>query len=270
MAKASTKGAGKAGRYAHFIVQEKGGAGKSFVAAALLGFMRGRGLKVAAYDADKANATFTTMCATKDGEGRRSSDPLRSVALYSLSDDEQRRMLVTTLDCTTPHVLHDLPGRALEEMTKIVDQGEGVRDLIALIDSLDRKLVLWHVLSPKRSAAASVANYIRLFGDNALHVAVVNTGFGKRAAFPWWYGHPTRDAGGKARAQLLSDEIGGIEIEFPALDAGTFALIEADELTFEKAETATADYDVVERAHIKTFRRKVEEVLLAHAEQIGV
>ncbi len=247
------------------IANEKGGVGKSVFTRTLVDYLRSKGKRVAAFDADGSVGATVRVLGTRDDKGalEREQDPVNGVGFYNGRAENERNILLDSIETGEALYIHDLAGGLLADLTRIVDSGEGLDGLIDAFEAHGYRLTVFHVVSPDVGAAQSVARWLTLVGDRADHVAVINLKHGKPPAdFPFWYGFVDAKGetkGGKTRKALL--ESGGVEIEFPALPSGTFAKLDAENIRFTRAEKAGL-LSITERAHIAKFLRDFGENLL--------
>jgi hypothetical protein len=246
------------------IANEKGGVGKSVFTRTLVDYLRSKGKRVAAYDADGSVGATVRVLGTRGENGaiERDQDPVAGVGYYNGRAENERNILLDSIETGEALYIHDLAGGLLADLTRIVDSGEGLDGLIDAFEAHGYRLTVFHVVSPDVGAAQSVARWLSLVGDRADHVAVINLKHGKPPAdFPFWYGFVDAKGeakGGKTRKALL--ESGGVEIEFPALPSGTFAKLDAENIRFTRAEKAGI-LSITERAHIAKFLRDFGENL---------
>ena len=186
----------------------------------------------------------------------KTQDPAVGVGFYNGRSDNERNILLDSIASDDPLYVHDLAGGLLGDLTKIVDDGEGLSGLLDAFATHGCRLTVFHVVSPDIGSAQSVARWLDLTGESVDHVAVVNLKHGKPPGdFPFWYGF--RDAkgeskGGGTRKRLLQE--GGIEIEFPSLQSGTFAKLDAENIRFSRAQ-AVGLLTITEQAHVAKFQR---------------
>ncbi len=183
-------------------------------------------------------------------------DPAVGVGFYNGRSDNERNILLDSIASDDPLYVHDLAGGLLGDLTKIVDDGEGLSGLLDAFATHGCRLTAFHVISPDIGSAQSVARWLDLTGESVDHIAVVNLKHGKPPGdFPFWYGF--RDAkgeskGGGTRRRLLQE--GGVEIEFPSLQSGTFAKLDAENIRFSQAQ-AVGLLTITEQAHVVKFQR---------------
>lgn len=255
------------------VVCNKGGVGKSVVSRALTDLYRSSAKSAHVFDADGGVGSLLSAYGSRNGDGRVSAeqDPATGVGYYDIRSDSSRNTLLDSLGSGAAIILHDLAGGSLGELKRIVDDGDGVDGLLDAIEGQGYRPVLLHVLSNVQGATASVREYIDAFGNRADHVAIVNKSWGKDDAdFPFWFGFTKPDGtkvGGKTRDDLLSN--GGVEIHFPALQAGTFAKVEAENVPYSKAETS-ADLTITERAHLSKFNKAAAAAFLEAKDKLGL
>jgi len=240
------------------VANEKGGVGKSVFTRTLVDHLRTSGKRVAAYDADGSVGATARVLGSRDASGavERVQNPVEGVGYYNGRADDERNILLDSIESGEKLYVHDLAGGLLADLTRIVDGGEGLDGLLDAFEAHGYRLTLFHVISPDVGAAQSVARWLSLIGDRADHVAVINLKHGKPPSdFPFWYGFTDAKGvakGGKTREKLLA--MGGVEIEFPALPAGTFAKLDAENIPFTRADKAGL-LTITERAHVAKFLR---------------
>jgi hypothetical protein len=240
------------------IASEKGGVGKSVKARALIDHLRSEGVKLAAYDADGSVGALVRVLGTRTGDGRLApqQDPVKGVGYYNVRADGERNTLLDAIASGDEIIVHDLAGGSLADLTRVVDGGEGLGGLLAAFGEHGYRLTIVHVISPEIGSAQSVARWIDLVGDHVDHIVVRNSRWGRSEAdFPFWYGFTDGQGvskGGKTREKLHA--LGGLEIDLPALPAGTYAKTDAENMAFSAA-AANVALTITERAHIAKFRR---------------
>ena len=255
------------------IVNNKGGVGKSVVSRALADLYRTAGKTVHIYDADGGVGSLVASYGTRNGDGRlvEPQDPAVGVGYYDIRHDDTRDKLLNSLEGSPEIVLHDLAGGSLNELKRIVDQGEGVEYLLETIVKLGYRITLVHIISNVQGATVSVKEYSEAFGDHADHVVVVNKAWGSSDDdFPFWFGFTKPDGttvGGKTREALIKG--GASEIRFPALQPGTFAKVEASNMPYSKAAEST-DLTITERAHVSRFVRASTDSFLGAKDKLGL
>ena len=255
------------------IANNKGGVGKSVIARALADLYRSTSKTVHIFDADGGTGSLLVSYGERDANGAllKTQDPAKGIGFYDIRSDGSRNTLLDALGAGAPIVVHDMAGGSLNELKRIVDDGDGVEGLLDAIDAQGYKLVIVHAISNVAAATQSVRDYLNTFGTRAYHIAVVNKAWGRDDSdFPFWYGFTTTDGvqkGGKARADLLA--AGGSEIIFPALQAGTFAKVDAANLPFSKAADSS-DLSITERAHLSKFNKAAAAAFLEIKDKIGL
>lgn len=240
------------------VANEKGGVGKSVFTRTLVDHLRMNGKRLAAYDADGSVGATVRVLGSRDRNGsiERVQNAVEGVGYYNGRADNERNILLDSIESGENLYVHDLAGGLLADLTRIVDGGEGLDGLLDAFEGHGYKLTVFHVISPDVGSAQSVARWLDLIGDKADHVAVVNLKHGRPPAdFPFWYGFTDAKGaskGGKTRDRLLA--AGGVEIEFPALPSGTFAKLDAENIPFTRADKAGL-LTITERAHVGKFLR---------------
>lgn len=255
------------------IVNNKGGVGKSVVTRSLADLYRSTSKVVHIFDADGGTGSLLLSYGQRDKDGNLlpEQDPAKGVGFYDIRSDDRRNTLLDCLGAGAPIVVHDMAGGSLNELKRIVDDGDGVDGLIDAIHGQGYEIVLLHVISNASAATASVRDYMEAFGDKAKHIAVINKDYGKTDSdFPYWVGFTSASGvqkGGMARADLLAN--GGAEIHFPSLQAGTFAKVDAENLPFSAA-LESGDLSITEKAHLNKFLKATKEAFLEIKEPLGL
>lgn len=240
------------------VASEKGGVGKSVAARALIGQLRTEGTPVAAYDADGGVGALVRVLGTRDASGRLEPEQnaTAGVGYYNVRADGERNQVLDTIGTGDSLIVHDLAGGSLADLMRIVDNGEGLEGLLATFAEHGYRVTVAHVLSPDIGSVHSVARWLDVAEDKVDHVAIRNTRWGKAETdFPYWHGFTDAKGaskGGKARERLLA--MGGVEIDLPAIPAGTYAKVDAENLPFASAVSDGA-LTITERAHIQKFVR---------------
>ncbi|ANY84560.1 hypothetical protein BB934_40960 (plasmid) [Microvirga ossetica] len=267
-----------AAKRAVVVANEKGGVGKTVAARALIDHLRSdevlrsNGVRVAAYDADGGVGGLVRVLGTRGSDGRliKEQDPIEGIGYYNVRADNERNMLLDAVASGEPLIVHDLAGGSLADLMRIVDGGEGLDGLVSAFVQHGYRLTVVHVISSEIGASQSVGSWIDLVGDQADHVAVRNTRWGKAASdFPFWHGFVDSNnvsKGGKTRERLL--ELGGVEIDLPALPAGTFAKVDASNLPFSKAIN-DASLTITEKAHVQKFIKDFANALAPARSLLG-
>lgn len=254
------------------VASEKGGVGKSGWVGSLVSIARQDGDALAAFDSDGSVGGLVRICGTKDEAGNivPDQDPMVGVGYYSGRDDRDGHRLVTSGEAGYPVMIHDLAGGLLDDMTKIVDGGKGLEDFVATFADNGYRITFVHMLSNTIAAAQSVGRYLDYVGDGADHVAVLNRHFGEYDAdFPFWVGFTDPEGierGGKARKRFL--ELGGIEIEMPAMPRATYAKLDALNLPATDASTSKG-LNSVEKTHARKFVRDFKAAIEPARDLLG-
>ncbi|MDV3251993.1 hypothetical protein DevBK_11675 [Devosia sp. BK] len=208
------------------VASQKGGCGKSFGTRCLVQTGRYQGHDVAVYDGDSLIGTTHRALGSRDHSGKllAEQDPLIGAGRYSLRLDSQREELLNSLATGTSTLVHDLPGGAMLDMAKVVDGGRDGRfdTFLSTVAAYGYELTLLHLVTPEISTMHSVAQYMRAFGGEARHVAVLNRAFGSdNEDFGVWFGSRTRK-------ELLA--LGGREMNLPALKPSVLAKLDREHL----------------------------------------
>jgi hypothetical protein len=254
------------------VASEKGGVGKSVVSRTLIDWLRSNGHRVAAYDADSAvGATFRVLGERDDsGALLPTQDALRGVAYYNGRAEGERNIILDSIESGENLFVHDLAGGLLADLTRIVDAEEGLSSLLDAFEVNGYRLTILHVISPDIGSAQSVGRWLDLTGERVDHVALVNAKWGKPPSdFPYWYGFDANGLrkGGKTREKLLA--AGGVEVVFPALPAGTFSKLDAENVRFSEADKAGI-LTITERSHVAKFIKDFEAAFVPIRPYMGL
>lgn len=255
------------------VVNNKGGVGKSVIARQLADILRETKKTVEVYDTDGGTGSLLLSNGSRDENGGllKEQDPRKGVGYFDIRSDKDRAKLLNNLASGADVIVCDMAGGSLSEISRIVDDGDGITGFAEAVKAQSYKIVIVNVLSNVQGATTSVRDYLRAFGDNAEYVAVINKAWGKTEEdFPFWYGFTTSDGtqkGGKTRADFLA--AGGKEIHFPALQPGTFAKVDAAQVPFAKAANNN-DLTITERAHLSKFNKAAREAFLEVANVVGL
>lgn len=242
---------------------QKGGCGKSGKIRFLAQLGRWRGHEIAVYDADSMIGTTYRALGSRNAAGEllAEQDPLIGAARYSLRLAGQRDQLLNSLTTGANTILHDLPGGSMLDMAKVVDGGrEGRFDtFIATLDSYGYSLTLLHLVTPEISTVHSLSQYLKAFGSEARHVAVLNRAFGADDDdFGVWFSSRTRK-------EFLA--LGGREMNLPALKPSVLAKLDSLHLPI----TVTVPHPkltVAEGGNLLAFRKAYEAELNSVADWI--
>lgn len=259
MARTPAKAASGTKKRINLIASEKGGVGKSVTARLLIDTLRTAGTRVAAYDADGGVGGLVRVLGTRDADGRlvEEQSATEGVAYYNIRADGERNALLDCIASDESLIVHDLAGGSLADLMRIVDGGDSLDGLLTAYEEHGYRVTVMHLISPEVGSAQSVARWLELAGDRVDHIAIRNTRWGKSTAdFPFWHGFTDGQKvfkGGKTREKLLA--MGGLEVDLPTLQGGTFAKVDADNTPFSEAAQAPS-LTVTERVHVQKFMRE--------------
>lgn len=262
------------------FTSEKGGAGKSFAACSLVDYARSSGQRVAAYDSDGGVGALLKLYGSRgaDREIEMQQDPVAGVGYYNLRNDDERATLVNACASGEAIIIHDLAGGGLADLMRIQDAGAGLKRLLRAFESTGYRVTFVHLLTNDDSATASIATYLDMIeeagevGKIVDHVVVKNRLYGaKDTDFPFWIGfkdHETREAiGGGTRARVK--EAGGVEVELPALDRRTAAMIKPMGIKLADGETSRR-LDLSSQQHVRNYRLDFAEAIAPAKPLLGL
>lgn len=237
---------------------QKGGCGKSAKIRFLAQVGRWRGHEIAVYDADSLIGTTHRALGSRDATGKllAEQDPLLGAARYSLRLEGQRDQLLNSLVTGASTILHDLPGGSMLDMAKVVDGGRDGRfdTFLSTVAAYGYHLTLLHLITPEISTIHSTGQYLKAFGADARHVAVLNRAFGADGDdFAVWFNSRTRK-------ELLA--IGGREINLPSLKPSVMAKLDHLHLPIT-VEVPNPALTVAEGGNLLAFRNAYEVELNA-------
>ncbi len=273
MATANANSGNKPQRRMVVVVSHKGGVGKTFFAATLVSWMRSQGMAVAAFDSDGIVGGLRRVLGVKglDGMPLAEQDPLTGCGYYDIRNDRERAQFLDAVSLGYDLMLQDLPGGAILDLQRVVDDGDGVRQLLDSFDSEGVRLTVVHLITHVIESVFSVASLTQMFGQRVDHIAVLNKNFGRELTdFPFWHGYETAKGekkGGATRKRFL--DMGGAEIEFPALEPGVFAKIAAAMEPLTKA-VVNPELKLSERGTIQVFLRKFDEQIRKVGPLVGI
>ncbi|MBY3314742.1 nucleotide-binding protein [Rhizobium laguerreae] len=255
------------------IVNNKGGVGKSVIARQLADVLRETGKVVEVYDTDGGTGSLLLANGSRDENGAllREQDAKVGIGYFDIRLDRDRNKLLDNLSSGADTIVCDMAGGSLGEISRIIDDGDGVDGFINAAERHGYQIVIMNVLSNVQGATTSVRDYLKAFGERAQHVAVINTTWGKdEADFPFWYGYDAADGtrkGGKTKQEF--EALGGKEIHFPALQPGNFAKADAAQMPFSQY-VKLEDLTITERERVNKFNQKAREAFLEIANIIGL
>jgi hypothetical protein len=255
------------------IANEKGGVGKSVFTRTLVDWLRQKKHRVLAFDADGSIGATVRVLGTRDKSGvlERNQSPAVGVGFYNGRAEDERSKLLDVIASGDPLYIHDLAGGLLSDLTRIVDDGDGLAGLLDAFEKHGYRLTVFHVISPDAGSTQSVNRWLDLTEDQADHIAVINLKHGKPPAdFPFWFGFTDKGGkakGGKTRERLLS--AGGLEVEFPGLQSGTFAKLDAENIRFSLGETAGL-LTITEQAHVVRYWNEFGKAIQPALPYLGI
>lgn len=253
----------------------KGGEGKSTFARVLIELIRrflGGGLAVAAADGDLDVGQTSSFLAERDGQGSPFGEQnvFSGVVGFDFLGEDDARTYATLVAHDAERVVIDLPAGSMKRViapTAMIDADR----FIDQMESLGKRVTIIHILSPMLASLNGLDDVVRAFGDRVDHIAVRNLARGKPDDFVIWAGGNAwpdwTNPGRNVRTRF--EAAGGTEIDFPALPAGTYALIDAFQISFADALERFRN-DWVHRANLQGWLIKVAHQIDRVRPQLGL
>ena len=225
-------------KVAIFVCSQKGGAGKTTFARALLDVLRCEGYTVAAYDADGNVGQLFQHHGLRDARGvlLARQDPCVGCGFFDIRADDDRDLLLNALATEPPILLFDLPGGVVGELGKVVDGGDTPCGLFGEYRDRGYAVTIVVVMTPVHASVRTVQHSINAFGTTVRYVAVKNLAFGAEDAFVLFDGcdqDGLRLPPSRGKQALL--EHGGVIVAMPALEPRSYALLDIDHLGYVEA-----------------------------------
>ena len=225
-------------KVAIFVCSQKGGAGKTTFARALLDVLRCEGYTVAAYDADGNVGQLFQHHGLRDGRGvlLARQDPCVGCGFFDIRADDDRDLLLNALATEPPILLFDLPGGVVGELGKVVDGGDAPCGLFGEYRDRGYAVTIVVVMTPVQASVRTVHHSIEAFGATVRYVAVKNLAFGAEDAFVLFDGcdrEGLRLPSSQGKQALLDH--GGAIVTMPALHPRSYALLDIHNLGYIEA-----------------------------------
>jgi hypothetical protein len=225
-------------KVAIFVCSQKGGAGKTTFARALLDVLRCEGYTVAAYDADGNVGQLFQHHGLRDARGvlLARQDPCVGCGFFDIRADDDRDLLLNALATEPPILLFDLPGGVVGELGKVVDGGDTPCGLFGEYRDRGYAVTIVVVMTPVQASVRTVQHSIDAFGTTVRYVAVKNLAFGGEDTFVLFDGcdqDGLRLPPSRGKQALL--EHGGVIVAMPALEPRSYALLDIYNLGYIEA-----------------------------------
>lgn len=254
------------GKKAIFVMSQKGGVGKSTFARGLLDHLRrykpngsDTPAKTIAFDLQPEVNQLGIAYGLKKDNGRAEmvyddaanlSNPFAGVLSLSLREDKDVEMLGEALDYGADILLFDLPGGSIDEMKSVFGT---LQKFVGEYRSAGYEIVVAMALSYLAASSAGVAEIMNVWGPSVKYVAVLNLGQAAREDFIFFDGERA-ERFGYPKERIESS--GGLVIEMPAIQQSTFAMVDADGVSFTQA--ADSDAAIYSRTHRVRVRSWLE------------
>ena len=222
-----------------FAISEKGGVGKTTFCRGWLDIARGRGNRVAAYDADGTVGQLLRFYGTRKAgsteECAEVQDPLVGVGYFSVRNEAQRDTLLNIANSTmeADYLIVDLPGGSTNDVRQILGN---TRLLIDDYVAAGWRVIIAVVIDHLKTAPVMVVNAPLLFGPHCEYVVVKNCSGADPDDFLAYEGYETMSGEMKyGKAKQVMEKVGGSVVAMPKLAGRTYGLIDMENLTFSQA-----------------------------------
>ncbi len=229
------------GKRVVFVTGDKGGVGKSFSSRLLIEWYEERGVKVSAFDTDKANSTLYRFFEKSEIQG---------LSLNQLDIDDPIALdefLEKIAEAKDNEVfLVDCAARTLDRLVTWIREV----DFLNLAQELDLKVTLAFVLGTEKDCVAILRDTLESFGEAVEYVVIKNQARGNDFRVY---------EGSKARERLI-ESLGGTEISLPGLFVKTSIEVDRLSMPFSRAIGENA-LGIADRSRLKTWRGNAFSVL---------
>lgn len=259
-------------RKAIFVLSEKGGVGKSTQSDLLVGYFRNKfpALRVLAFDADPNVGHLRTVHGIKKNgvydQRANVAQPDKGVICFDVKDKKEGFMSIDLIDFKPDVAIIDMPAGSANVFKNIFGNG----DVSSIKNEYKKEgidIVIVIVIDALKCSADNVKRIIEVWGNDVQYVVARNLSRGEN--FIFFEGYDTDgsrlDAEDKTPKEMLV-EMGGSVIDIPALDADTYALINANGQSFYDAANPSVSHlksrgrRSVTNEMIKNFERQMESL----------
>ncbi len=150
------------------FASDKGGVGKSYGSRTFLDLARRAGRTVSAWDLDGSTGSLALLYPDRN--------PQVGAGIEDVRDPKAKGEWLEALYGAADDVLLDVPGGALDDLTRVLDGG--APSLVAEARNAGRELVVVSVIGIKRDATGTPQDAIDRFGSAVHHVVLKNGYFG--------------------------------------------------------------------------------------------
>lgn len=246
----------------------KGGTGKSTFARVLADRLRREcPERLLLVDGDDDVGHLMRFYGKRENGRLLDPQPLDGVLpFYMHGTDRDRDRFVNMLSHDRDIVLADLPGGSLRKLYQMEDE----TGLLDVAGSLGYVVTFVNVIEGIAASTSTVAEMIRLGGERAQYVVVLNMRFGDPDGgdFLVWYGSPEDSIEPSAGVAMLKAN-NGYEIRMPMLGGGTVGLIDMYKLTYTDA-TAAQELRISHRSRVHKWITAVDEQLTQCGSVLGL
>lgn len=254
-----------------FICSQKGGAGKTTFARALLELLRWEGYRVAAYDTDGAVGQLLQHEGTRDEHGQliHQQDPFVGCDYFNIREDDDRDLLLNALSLNPPIVLFDLPGGVLGELGKVVDEGDYPHGLFAEYRDAGYAITIVIVMTLVMASVRTIQDSLEAFGDSVDYVAVKNQIYAGEDGFLFFDGCEQEDLAlppSQSKQALLDHD--GVIITMPPLNPRSYALLDRHSLGYLDAIQGD-QLPKADRARVRQWLKRFDEQIEPARQVLG-
>ncbi len=233
------------------FASQKGGAGKTTTAKAMLDLSRRAGRTVSAWDLDSSTSSFAMAYQERD--------PAAGVGLDNVRSPKSKTPWLNALYTEVDDVIVDVPGGALDDLIGVLGRAGAIAGMAT---DAGREVVLVTPIGVEVDAVLSAQDAVERFGSAVHHVVVKNGYFGDDDEFFVFDGLADPETGQRLFGNTgdMVREAGGEVVYLPKLDSRTMALVKLKGLSFVEG---VARADILGRRDCWRLRDWLEQVAAA-------